>query len=167
MLDYGLVPLGGQYNYMECKVDVEDLDLVREYSWYGVFLVRDQSVRVRATAPIGSHSRPVMARLLMNVLDNPDVVVDHKNHDTLDNRRCNLRVCERWQNLQNNASRGGSSKYNGVSWNKLNRNWRVQICVNYRRIHVGSFKSEFNAALAYDKAARKHFGEFACTNFRS
>jgi hypothetical protein len=58
-----------------------------------------------------------------------------------------------------------SSRFKGVSWKKKKRRWMVSIRVNGKQRHLGTFNSELEGALAYDQAARKHFGEFACPNF--
>jgi hypothetical protein len=91
---------------------------------------------------------------------------DHINHNRLDNRRGNLRVCSASQNQWNASPRsGGTSKYKGVSWNKRAKKWVTQICFNRRQIWIGSFDVESDAAKAYDKSARKYHKEFASTNF--
>lgn len=89
---------------------------------------------------------------------------DHINHDTLDNRISNLRLCTRSQNNQNRKPRKCTSKYKGVHWNKLNKNWRAMIRLG-KQEHIGCFEDEKDAALAYDTKARELFGEFAYTNF--
>lgn len=91
--------------------------------------------------------------------------VDHINGDTLDNRRCNLRLCRRIQNARNVKKKSGSSQYKGVTWLRWCERWMARITVNYRQIILGYFTDETKAAKAYDEAARKHFGEFAKTNF--
>jgi hypothetical protein len=58
-----------------------------------------------------------------------------------------------------------SSQYKGVSWNRLNKNWRSCIKTGGKQIPLGSFLDEKMAALAYDVAAREIFGEFANFNF--
>ena len=109
--------------------------------------------------------RVSLSRFLMKA--KPSQVVDHINGNTLDNRRCNLRVCAKAQNNINKTKTSGvrSSKYKGVFWENSCNRWRVQIRFEGVRKHVGVFKDEIAAAEAYDKFARKLHGEFACVNF--
>lgn len=87
---------------------------------------------------------------------------DHKNRQTLDNRRSNLRTANPAQNAHNAKGTGGASGYKGV--NKNGNRWRAQIRINGKTTHLGNFKSQRQAAKAYDEAAKKHFGEYAWTN---
>lgn len=97
---------------------------------------------------------------------NPNELVDHKNHNTLDNRRTNLRVCTKADNVHNQRSQQGcSSKYKGVYWHKGNSLWMAYIHKGKTNIPLGYFGDEVEAARSYDVAAREYFGEFACLNF--
>lgn len=93
------------------------------------------------------------------------VQVDHINGDTLDNRRCNLRLCSHAENQHNKNSQAGTSKYKGVYLYKRDKKWRAMIAKNKKNIHLGYFNDEIQAAHAYDEAARQLFGEFARLNF--
>lgn len=92
--------------------------------------------------------------------------VDHVNGDRLDNRRENLRLATNRQNCSNRLPnrRPGTSRFKGVCWNRKAGKWQASIRVNYRRFHLGVYSDERDAALAYDRAAREHFGEFARPN---
>lgn len=91
--------------------------------------------------------------------------VDHRDSNTLNNRRSNLRASSRQQNNANQRkSSGRSSKYKGVSFHKDNRNWTAQITVAGRQRHLGSFCEECDAATAYNFAAVEAFGEFSQLN---
>ena len=95
--------------------------------------------------------------------------VDHINHNRLDNRRCNLRLCSRSQNAMNVRPRKGvSSKYKGVSFDaqtlNISKKWRAYINVDQKRIYLGRFCSEQGAAIAYNKAAKRLHGKFAYLN---
>jgi len=93
-----------------------------------------------------------------------DKFVDHKNGDTLDDRRSNLRKSTCSQSAMNRKIRSdNSSGYKGVSWHEYN--WRVTVSVRQRKITVGTFKDVVEAAKAYDMAALKYHGEFASLNF--
>ncbi len=92
-------------------------------------------------------------------------MVDHRNHDGLDNRRENLRPCTRKENQRNQKiQHGKASKFKGV-FRDCPDKWTSLITVNGRKIRLGNFALEEDAAKAYDKAAQQHFGEFACLNF--
>lgn len=92
---------------------------------------------------------------------------DHQNRNGLDNRRQNLRLCTHQQNCVNRGKRQNAKcKYKGVSCRKSRPSkWRARITVNQKTIMLGCYKSEIEAARAYDRAAKKYFGEFACLNF--
>lgn len=92
------------------------------------------------------------------------MVVDHINGNPLDNRRSNLRVCTVKENNWNRKRRvGGTSLYKGVS--RAPNGWFANIWPHGKCRHLGRFKSEIDAARAYDEAAREEYGEFACLNF--
>jgi len=95
------------------------------------------------------------------------LLVDHINNDPLDNRRANLRLATWSQNMRNRpkTKTKTSSKYIGVCFEKRICRWTVKIRTNGKRYWIGTFKSEIEAAKAYDRAARKYHGEFAKLNF--
>lgn len=108
--------------------------------------------------------------LSRKIMDAPrGMEVDHINGDTLDNRRRNLRVCTRQQNHRNRRRSCGASRLKGVTIvrnNKPPSRWMARIRLSQvERITIGFFPTALSAALAYDDAAVKHFGEFAAPNF--
>lgn len=74
--------------------------------------------------------------------------VDHINGDTLDNRRVNLRIATVAENAQNQGSRGGSSSYRGVTWDKSRGKWMATAMLDGRRKTIGRFEFEADAAQA-------------------
>jgi hypothetical protein len=94
-------------------------------------------------------------------------LVDHKNGDSLDNRRDNLRLATRAQNVHNRRKTKSktSSRFIGVFYEKRYHYWVAKIEHKGKVIWLGSFKSEVEAAKAYDRAALKLRGEFARLNF--
>lgn len=105
-----------------------------------------------------------MHRLIM---DPPKgMEVDHKDGNTTNCQRSNLRVCTRQENVKNTSKRShNTSGYKGVSWFKPNKKWGVHIGFDKNKLFLGLFKDKIEAAKAYDEAARKYHGEFAKLNF--
>jgi hypothetical protein len=112
-------------------------------------------------------SRTTTVRLHRLILNAPqDLVVDHINGDSLDNRRANLRLATHSQNCCNKKKRENtSSRFMGVCFEKSKNKWCVRIRHSGKRIWLGRFDSEIDAAKAYDEAAKKYHGEFARLNF--
>lgn len=99
------------------------------------------------------------------IMDAPaGILVDHINQDTLDNRKSNLRLATRSQNMGNRAKHMGKSKYKGVCWIEKRQRWIAQIFTDGKRRQLGRFETEVDAAMAYNKAASEFFGEFAYLN---
>lgn len=93
--------------------------------------------------------------------------VDHINHNTLDNRRKNLRHCTIQQNQFNRIKRGinTTSQYKGVSYDRSRRGWAAFGRIGYKTKNLGRFSSEEEAARAYDEWAKSNYGEFHQLNF--
>lgn len=103
--------------------------------------------------------RHLLHRLLTGCPE--DMVVDHINCNSLDNRRKNLRVCSARENSRNKISRSSIAK--GVFTNSKN-SYAAAIGVDNKVIYLGSFNSKNEAIEAYNNAAIKYFGEFANLN---
>jgi hypothetical protein len=97
----------------------------------------------------------------------PGRICDHINGNGLDNRKANLRQSTYAQNSWNRpkGSIQSSSKYKGVCKHNKDGKWQAQIAVNRTRIYLGRFKTQTEAAKAYDNAAKKYHKEFASLNF--
>jgi len=97
------------------------------------------------------------------IVDVPkDKVIDHINGDGLDNRKANLRVCERWQNICNQGkSSRNTSGHKGVTWHKGAQKWMVELRAAGRRHYLGLYVDLSEAAKVYQDATEKYHGEFA------
>jgi len=144
-------------------IDDEDWDLVKNYKWY---YNNNGYAETSIKQENGKHKTTGMHRLIINN-NNPKIHIDHINHNGCDNEKYNLRLCTHQQNHMNQSSnKNSTSKYMGVNWEKSRKKWKSQIGFNNKRIFVGYFINEEDAARAYDNKAKELFGEFANLNFK-
>ena len=148
-------------------VDPADYDRLKGYQW--VVKSGGKAFYAQRYGPCRKGARnPTIVYMHQEILKVPKgMVVDHMNHDGMDNRRANLRAATHSQNLCNRKKRSGAmySKYKGVHWHKLNKKWSSRVTYQKKTIELGYFENEIEAAKAYDEAAKIHHGEFACLNF--
>jgi hypothetical protein len=162
---YALVSLHGKYGEGKfAKVDIEDIELVSPYKW-----TFHSGYVWTSFGPRTERQSFPMHRLILGILNVPytELHTDHRNHDTLDNRRENIRKATPKQNNQN--SRGyGHSGYKGVTLITGGSSWQATISVQRPvNICLGYYPNKEDAARVYDGAARALFGEFAFTNFEA
>ena len=118
-----------------------------------------------AVALYGKQYRVHRVAWLLHYGSWPEGDIDHINGDKVDNRIENLRVCDDERNQWNVGSRGGVSKYKGVDWHKKTGRWRARIRVGKsRRIELGYYRTQEEAAAAYDRAADQYHEDFAKKN---
>jgi len=148
------------------KVDPADYERLRKYEW--LTKKGKNSFYARRRVPTGKSKKEKLVYMHQMVVKVPKgMVIDHINQDGMDNRSGNLRPATHSQNLCNRKKRSGAtqSKYKGIYWRKKVRKWQASIKCNKKRIELGYFRDEIEAAKAYDRAAKKYHGEFACLNF--
>ena len=149
--------------YDEC-----DHELISAHKWRG----NRDGYAVRSKKQKDKNLTIIMHRLILGVTD-PKIEIDHINHNKSDNRRCNLRQCNHQQNATNRKKLVGSKskylgvtiKYNRTKSGKLNGPYiKAEMRINGRVTHLGYFATEEQAAMAYNRAAKTHHGEFANLN---
>jgi hypothetical protein len=143
-------------------MDAEDLPVLDGWT---LFLANGY-VRLRGTKTEKPTFKTSLARLLMRAPAGTDV--DHISGDKLDNRKANLRVCTRSENLRNTSCHSDSqSPFKGCCYCKSKRGpkkWVAHIWCDDRTHHLGYFLTAEDAALAYNDKALKLFGPFARLN---
>lgn len=139
-------------------VNDEDYESLQKYKWHA----HRQRRRIYAMTNIrgmeGKRTKRPMHRLLLPSAEQ----VDHMNGNGLDNRRENLRAATQQENSRGFRQQkiATTSKFRGVCWRKDTRKWSSYIWVSGKRIHLGLFEDEKDAARAYNDAAQKFFGGF-------
>lgn len=146
-------------------VDDEDEERISQHKWRMTRNGRkNYAIRNVTDAATGKQGTVYMHRILMDT--QPEQEVDHADHDGLNNRRENLRLCTKAENQYNRRKRSDetSSRFKGVSWDKARAKWQAGIKVDRHNLYLGRFADEVEAARAYDAEARSRFGDFASLN---
>lgn len=141
-------------------VDDDDYEWLSRFNWH-VEIMRG---RPYARTSGGEASGMCMQRFIMG--DPQGFEVDHRNNNSLDNRRGNLRLATASQNRANHKLyRNNSTGFHGVHRRKVNGSFMAYINCGGRRRYLGRFANAETAAKAHDEAAHEAFGEFAVLNF--
>lgn len=145
-------------------VDDADFTFLSQWSWQ--IDAKGYAVRTLHLGKINGRHRKTSVRMHRLLLAAPPFFqIDHINGVKTDNRKCNLRLCTNGQNQANGASyRNSTSKYRGVSWSTVRKAWVAQIQKDKKKIMLGDFASERDAAVAYNRAAKRLFGDFCRLN---
>ena len=145
-------------------VSPQDYCQLAGYNWYlagngkQFYAFRNEKIGPGKTKMVSMHREIMKAP--------KGLIVDHKNGNSLDNRRPNLRLGTQSQNMQNRAKKKGTtSRFVGVCYDKRDRKWIARIRTDGKVKCLGSHSNEIEAAKAYDAAAKKYHGEFAKLNF--
>lgn len=139
-------------------VDDADFDELSKHKWYARY-GRSGFYARRAIYDTNLKQEIIsMHRLIANAPKG--MVVDHINHDTLDNRRANLRVCTSRQNSLNKAgpNKNSTTGIRGVFESEYG--YISKIGVNGKSVYLGLFKCPIEAGKAYAEANKKYFGTF-------
>lgn len=131
-------------------IDLKDVDKVKICRWY-----------MTPDGYVGNRGKNIglLHRFIVNAPSN--MVVDHINHNTLDNRKENLRICTQKQNMCNQSIRkDNKSGYTGVYFVENKNKWVAQIRINGKTKHLGYYNEMKNAVKARKEAEIKYFGEY-------
>jgi hypothetical protein len=135
-------------------VDDEDYEFLSQWRWY-------EHVKGYVYGRIDR--KKVFLHRFINKTPN-GMMTDHINHNKLDNRKCNLRTCTPAENQQNRPRKQKNlSGYRGVALTP-NGKFRAFICVNYKRMALGTFETAEEAAKIYNEHAYVYHGKFAILN---
>jgi hypothetical protein len=142
-----------------CLFDQCDQELISRYSW-------SLHSKGYAQTTIGNKT-VLMHRLILGIVDNPEIEVDHRFHNRLDNRRSKIRPCTHSENRRNarKLKESAHSQYKGI-YNDLGR-WHVQIMQDEKVKNLGRYNNEITAAKVYDNRAIEIFKDYAFVNFQS
>jgi hypothetical protein len=156
-------------------VSPKDYYQLADYNWYlagngkEFYAFRNVKIGPGKTKMVSMHRQIMQDELSAKRYTlKAKLVVDHKDNNTLNNQRPNLRLATHSQNAFNRAKikTKTSSRYIGVYFEKATRRYTVKIRTGRgKRLWLGRFNSEIEAAEAYDAAARKYHKEFAVLNF--
>jgi hypothetical protein len=144
-----------------------DYEFLSQFKWY-YYPARGRSpeeAKTNVKLQNGKWTRKYIHQLIAKRMG-VEGIMDHINHNRLDNRRENLRPATNSQNGANSRKRTKpcSSRFKGVCWDKAKKKWKAHIRVNRKRFHLGYFHNEWAAAQAYNFAAIYYFGEYAYLN---
>lgn len=159
----GLIPMKeiSLSNGKVALVDDEDYERISKFRWTPLTGKHNTYARTRPD----KHHVILMHRVIVGATGKQEV--DHRDHNGLNNQKQNLRLCFRTQNSRNQRiRRNNTSGFKGVSFfaPMAHRPWMAYIKVNYQRKHLGYFSTPVEAAIAYNQAALKYFGEYAHPN---
>ena len=144
------------YGVIRVKIDNDDLEKCSKLTWH---YAKNKDSKYIQTRIKGKMIK--LHRYIMN-MNNSNLVVDHINRNSLDNRKANLRICSYKENSFNKSIRvDNTSGIPGVSFHKTNKKWRAKIKYNNLTIHLGYFE-DINEALINRRVAEEIlFGEYS------
>lgn len=142
--DCGDYLIGFTFSGVAFKIDKDVYDTVKDFCWH--------STELNYICTNINKRKVYLHRFIMSPTDN--MVIDHINHDTTDNRKCNLRVCTQQENTRNKSSEGVSKRYD------TNR-WEAYVFMNNKKIHLGYYATKEEALDARKDGEKKYYKEFA------
>lgn len=138
--------------------DKEDYDKICNYCWY-----ENEQGYLLSNNKTNCSKKIRMHRLIMGLEDfHYDFYVDHINHNTMDNRKSNLRIVTNQQNCFNHKiASNNTSGITGVTWNKVSKKWAAQIAYNQKVIPLGLYDTIEEAIKIRQEAEDKYFAQYS------
>lgn len=139
------------------QVDDEDYSYLNLHKWYADI----KGNYIRAVRSVRDGTKIYMHNQILQIKG-----IDHQDGNALNNQRYNLRLATQQQNMMNRRKmyKKCTSQYKGVAWHKKGNSWEAYIWINLKKIYLGLYKSEQEAALTYNNKAIELFGEYARLN---
>lgn len=152
--DYAIISINYKSNIIETKVDIEDIEKIKELKWHVNKNHKNGRFDVYAFERNNFANRKYIAlsRYLMNCTGN--IEVDHINHNTLDNRKQNLRICTKFKNQQNKTN--NTSGYIGIVWDKSRNKWKATVEYKCKRYNLGRFETKEEAIIARENFVKNN-----------
>lgn len=159
---YNTYDLSGEYGIgwsintnEEFYFDLEDYDKIKDYCWYIHKRKNDTYKELQSREPITN-----------KIVTIPQIIVgqwhDHIDRNPLNNRKSNLRPCDRYDNAHNASLRkDNTSGVTGVWFDKIHSKWVASIMYHNNNINLGRFINKVDAIKARLSAEVQYFGEFA------
>ena len=131
-------------------VDIEDWDKLKDTCWH----------ITKTGYAAGVHNEKFVTMQLAIIPDVPDGCErDHINRNRLDNRRCNLRVVSKLDNLHNREYKNKTSNKTGVCWYPLTKQWLAYITNKGEYIRLGLYDNEEDAIAIRKQAEVDIYGK--------
>ncbi len=149
----GKYGIGYTYKNEPFYFDIEDYNLIKEYTW-----------TINPDGYVYSIPNGRVIKMHILIMSPPKgKVVDHINHITFDNRKSNLRICEHYQNRINSLPyKNNTSGRKGVYWDKTRNKWMVCITANKKTYNLGRYDDFDEAVRVREEAEEKYHKEFRC-----
>lgn len=148
---------------VEVTIDDEDAERILQFKWVYELHCRSKKPYILRK---DKGKRVWLHREILGLPSGKHIQVDHINGDPTDNRKCNLRLCNRGADnaINRPKQKNNTTGYKGIFLRKESGKYRAAIRVNQKLIHLGQFDNPKDAAQCYNEAAKKYFGEFAYLN---
>ncbi len=140
-------------------IDNDDFERVNKIKWCATY----NKGRWYAAGHVPGTANKVMSLHSFIMYSGKGIYVDHIDHNGLNNCKFNLRIATNRQNQHNRLAKKGK-RFKGTTWRKGAHSWMARIVIDGKNKYLGDFKDERDAAIKYNEAAKKYFGEFALLN---